>query len=787
MPLTPPRTRSADALVSAYAAWVIRRRRLVIAVMLAIALVAGAGVQFLGFSTDYRVYFGAQNPQLTAYIANQNVYAKEDNILLVVVPQSGNVFTPAVLTALRDLTAAGWKAPYATRVDSIANFQHSAADGDDIEVRRLVARTGPVTPAAASEVRRIAMNEPLLVDRLVSADGSAAGVNINLSLPQRSADEVPRAMAHARRLVAEFEAKHPDIRVAVTGVVALNHAFVEASLSDLSSLVPLMYLVVVLGVVVFLRSLAGTIATLAVVALSAATAMGAAGWMGYLINPASAAAPVIITTVAIADSIHILVTTFREMRRGATLHAAITEGLRINFHPVFLTSLTTAIGFLSLNASDAPPFRDLGNITAIGVAAAWLFAVALLPALLAVLGAKPGRAAEGEVSAMDRLAGFVIARRRGLLWGMIALSIGLAAGIPRIELNDQFVNYFAPSIRFRADTDFAAKKLSGMYTMEFSLESGGAGGIAAPAYLETLEAFAGWLRARPLVAHVHTLSDVLKRLNRNMHGDDPAYHRLPGKRDLAAQYLLMFEMSLPYGLDLRNQINLDRSATRVVVTLRNLTTRQARRLKADAEQWLAHNMPTAGAAQATGPLVMFAYISERNIRSMLTGTGLALVLISLCLMAALRNFRLGLVSIVPNATPALVAFGIWGFTVAEAGLSASVVAAVTLGIIVDNTVHFLAKYQRARRDDGASAPDAVRYAFSTVGTALWVTSAILVAGFAILALSAFQLNQTMGLLTVLVVIVALLTDFLLLPSLLIAIDTEKKRETQALPAGVADR
>ena len=339
MPLTPfrnpssrrgprlPGRRSPDALVSAYAAWVIRRRWPVIAVMLAIALGAGAGVQFLGFSTDYRVYFSPQNPQLRAYTANQNIYAKEDNILLVVVPQSGDVFTPAVLTAVRDLTAAGWKAPYATRVDSRANFQHSAADGDDIEVRRLIARTGPVTQAAAARVRRIAMNEPLLVDRLVSRDGSAAAVNINLSLPQRSADEVPLAMAYARKLVEGFEAKHPDIRIAVTGVVALNHAFVEASLSDLSSLIPLMYLVVVLGVMVFLRSLAGTIVTVAVVALSAATAMGIAGWMGYLINPASAAAPLIITTVAIADSIHILVTTLREMRRGATRHAAITEGL----------------------------------------------------------------------------------------------------------------------------------------------------------------------------------------------------------------------------------------------------------------------------------------------------------------------------------------------------------------------------------------------------------------------------------------------------------------------------
>ena len=333
------------------------------------------------------------------------------------------------------------------------------------------------------------------------------------------------------------------------------------------------------------------------------------------------------------------------------------------------------------------------------------------------------------------------------------------------------------------------EKLSGIYTMEFSLDSGAAGGIAAPAFLARLEAFADWLRARPVVVHVSALSDVMKRLNRNMHGDDPAQYRLPATRELAAQYLLLFEMSLPRGLDLNNQIDLDKSSTRVVATLQNITTRQARRLEADAEAWLARNMAGGAAVdppQATGALVLFSYISERNIRSMLNGTALALVLIALCLVAALRNVRLGLISLVPNATPAAIAFGIWGYAVGEAGLSASVVTAVTLGVIVDNTVHFLSKYQRARREQGAGPEDAVRYAFATVGTALWVTSAILIAGFAVLALSSFQINQTLGLLTVLIVAVALATDFLLLPPLLIAIDGAKAGAAEGRLAGMAD-
>ena len=232
-------------------------------------------------------------------------------------------------------------------------------------------------------------------------------------------------------------------------------------------------------------------------------------------------------------------------------------------------------------------------------------------------------------------------------------------------------------------------------------------------------------------------------------------------------------MSLPYGLDLNNQINVDKSSMRFLATLENITTREARVLKQNSEAWIADNIP-ASATEATSPFVMFAYISERNIQSMLFGTGLALVLISLSLIVALRSLRIGTLSIVPNVIPAVMAFGIWGLLVGEIGLASSVVAATSLGIIVDDCVHFLSKYLRARRERGASPEDAVRYAFATVGRALVVTSAVLVAGFAVLALSAFQLNQSLGLLTALAIFAALVADFLLLPPLLLAIDKEKK-------------
>ncbi|MGF1630351.1 MAG: RND family transporter [Kiloniellaceae bacterium] len=719
------------------------------------------------------MFFSAENPQLRAFESLQQVYTKDDNILIVLQPDSGDVFTAEALGAIQALTEAAWQLPYSRRVDSLTNFQHSYADGDDLTVEDLVPADAELGPERLAAIRAVALAEPLLVARLIAPDNRTTAVNVTLTLPEESEEEVLEAMAATRALVADFEAKHPGITVAVTGIVALNAAFSEAGFADLATLIPIMYAIIIAGLLIFLRSLTGTLATLIVVGFSAASAMGVAGWLGIQLSPPSAIAPTIILTLAVADSIHLLATLQHAMGQGRDKRAAIVESLRVNFHPVFLTSLTTAIGFLSLNFSDAPPFRDLGNITAIGVAAAWVYSVLFLPAFLAVVPLKPRARAVGRGDAMARLAEFVLRRRRLLLWGMTALVVALAAWIPRIELNDQFVNYFDPSIPFRADTDFAMEHLSGIYQIEFSLPAGAEGGISEPDYLQRADAFAAWLRAQLGVIHVQSLTDILRRLNQNMHGDAAEWYRLPEERELAAQYLLLFEMSLPYGLDLNNQINVDKSSMRLIASLENITTREARLLKDAGEAWLAANMP-ASTTEATSPFVMFAYISERNIKSMLTGTGFALVLISLSLIVALKSLRIGLLSLIPNIVPAVMTFGFWGLMVGEIGLASSVIAATSLGIIVDDSVHFLSKYLRARRERGASPEDAVRYAFATVGRALWVTSAVLVAGFATLALSAFELNQSLGLLTALAIFAALVADFLLLPPLLLAIDKEKK-------------
>ena len=757
-----------DHRTVAYAQFVLRFRWWVIGVSLLAAIAAAAGAYGgIEFSTNYRVFFSKENPQLLAFEAVQNVYTKNDNLLFVLAPADGQVFSNDTLAAVEQLTEAAWRLPYAIRVDSLSNFQHTYAQADDLVVEDLVTGAAELSAEQLAAIRDVALNEPFLRNQLVSDRAHVTGINVTLQFPEESSAEVPAAVAAARALAGQVESDHPGLDVRLAGVAMLNNAFVEASLDDQKTLVPIMYLGIVVMMMLLLRSGAATAGAVIVVSLSIVTAMGMAGWLGIVLSPPSASAPVIITTLAVADSVHILVTMLIGMQRGANKHDALVESMRVNMQPVFLTSLTTVIGFLSMNFSDAPPFRDLGNITAMGVVAAFFYSVLLLPAVMAVLPVHPRKAVHSGTKLMEKLADWVIEHRKRLLVVCTLVVLVLLSFVPTMKLDDQFLEYFSERIEFRRDSEFTVENLTGLYQVHFSVSADGPEGIADPVYLEALDGFASWYRSQPGVAHVATFSDTMKRLNMNMHGDDRSWYRLPGERPLAAQYLLLYEMSLPFGLDLNNTINIDKSAVKVTVTFGHMTTNEMLEKVAAGERWLENNAPDYMRAQGVGTGVMFAHISARNIRSMLAGTVFAMLLISASLIIAFRSFRLGMLSMIPNFIPAGIAFGIWAITVGTVNVAVSIVAGMTLGIIVDDTVHFMSKYLRGRRERHSNGADAVRYAFSTVGMALVVTSIMLVAGFLILAQSSFAGNAVAGKLSAMTIAAALVADFFLFAPLLV--------------------
>ena len=751
-------------MIESYTRWIIRWRYLVVLVTIVLTFAAASGGRFLGFSNDYRMFFGEDNPQLLAFEKMQATFNKNDNVLFVITPKSGKVFSKETLTVIKDITKEAWQTPFSTRVDSITNHQHTTAEEDDLIVDDLVVNPDTLSDSDLLKIQSIAINEPMLVHRLVSPDSKFAGVNVTVQLPGKALDEVPKTVTFARELKQKMLVKYPDIEIRLVGMAVMNNAFPEASMDDVTNLYPLALGFIVLTLFILLRGLSGTIATFIMIIMSIMTAMGIAGWAGILLSPPVMSAPIMILTMAIADAVHLLVTMRHELAIGLDKNKAIIESMRINFRPIFVTTLTTVLGFLSLNFSDAPPFHDLGNIASIGVAAAFIFSITFLPAFVSILPATGKKEVAGK-QMMTRFGEFVVARQKPLLVGNAIVIVVLATLVPLNELNDQFVNYFDETIEFRRDSDYAAENLTGVYYIDYALATSESGGISEPEYLTNVAKFSQYLRSQPEVIHVQTISDTFKRLNKNMHGDDPAWQRLPEERNLAAQYLLLYEMSLPYGLDLNNQIDVDKSATKIVVTIKTMTSNEVIAFDDAAISWLKENTPSITPYNSS-PTIMFAHLGKRNINSMLTGTTIALVLISAVLIFFLGSLKYGFISLLPNLTPALAAFGIWGITVGQVGIGLSIVTGMTLGIVVDDTVHFLSKYLRARREKGLNAEDAVRYAFNSVGLALLVTSLVLVAGFMIMAQSHFYLNSSMGLLTSVVIMLALIIDLTLLPALL---------------------
>ena len=767
---------SRNGFIERLADFVVNNRIRVAVLTLICAFAVFSGIPNLKLDTDGRVFMAADNPDKILLDKFEQEFAKDDNLAIIVKPADGNVFTPRTLGAIGELTEELWNLPYVRLVNSITRFQNTYADGDMRVVEDLVPDPQTVTPEEAATARDTALDRIEIINSLISADGSATAISVIFRLPGVDlVSEIPNINAEAEPLLARYRAEYPEIEFKASGSVAISQAFATASQKDGETLTPSMLVAMLLVVGILLRSVTGALLILVLATLSALVSLGALGWTRIPINSATAVAPLMVITLAVASGVHILSSIRQTMQETPERTEWARRALADHGLGITVAIFTTAIGFLSLNFSISPPFRQLGNMVAAGMVGVWVFTIFLLPGLICWLPMRQIKKAASVDRFIVWLGEFVIRNQRRLLLGIPLVILGFAAGISQIKLEDDFLRYFDERFETRRATDLYETNLGGLNVLEYSVDTGVESGINSVAYLESLDAFASFLRDQPEVSHIRILSDTIKRLNMNMNGDDPAFYRIPDTDEEASQYLFLYELSLGYGMDLTDQINVDRSSTRVSAFVPFATTTQLLELDDKVQAWFAENAAEL-ANPVTGQTHVYTMISARDVPSMLKGTTLALVFISFVIFLVLRNLKLGLVSLVPNLVPAAMGFGLWGFMVGNVTLAVSIVVAMTLGIVVDDTVHFILKYANARKR-GESAEDAVRHAFKSVGMALTVTSLGLVIGFAILGQSGFAVNRDMARLTAITLSFALFVDFLFLPPLLIFLDRMKTMKT----------
>ncbi len=765
-------------------AFLLRYRHALAVLSIALTFLIGYGAKNLYLEADYNIYFESDDPQRVAHEALEDTYTKTDNLAILLRAADGQLFTERMLSVIFDITEQGWQTPYVVRVDSITNFQHTSADGDDLLVEDLLLDPADLNDEKVAWIKNVVMNERQLVQRLVSQDGSTALVNVRLELPleveetaspevqaeQRAARDAshPEVVEFGNQLIAMVQAEHPDIEMHLSGVSAVTNSFAASSEKDGRTFVPLMYGLILIALAIFLRSIGAIIGAFSIIGFASVVTLGAAGWIGYPLNAVNVTAPPIVLTIAVCDAVHLLSVYLRNLGLKMSPQEAMSESLRLNLQPVVLTSVTTAIGFLMLNFSVSPPFVELGNMTAAGVIWAMVLTFTLLPALTMLLVRKRKPANRKQVF-LTTFANFVIRYRHKVLIGSMAVAALLVSFIPLNVIDDDPITYFKPGVPYRDAADFSLKHLPTVKDLNLNISCERAACVNEPSFLAMLESFQDFLLAQEGVEYVGVYADVLKRLNKSMNGDKAQFYKVPERSDLAAQYSLMYEMSLPYGLDLNNMVNLDKSATKISVLTDNVTNKELIDLAGLSQSWLEENYKPGLPAPSSVSL-MFAHVGENNIYSMLWGNLLAVIAITFTILIALRSFSYAVVSMIPNTIPALMAFGIWGVLVGQVNMAVAAVFSIALGILVDDTVHFISKYRRARSVKGLGKEQSIHYAFDNVGEALIVTTIVLSLGFGVLGISDFNLNAMAGVLTMITIVIALIFDFLVLPPMLMLLD-----------------
>lgn len=694
-------------------------------------------------------------------------YGTKDLLIFIVQAKNENLLDRHGLAALTYLSDKAWSLPKSLSVDSIIDYNYTQVDGDTIFTEPLFSGFDQLSDDELNKRRAYALNETELVNNLVSKKGHVAAVSVLVKLENRKEDAI-FISSQARDLVERFQANYPDYNIYLAGPVAFADAMTRASEEALGKILPLGALVAFLVLGIVFRSFALTLFSLLVIIASSIAAMGVGTAVGIVFQPLSSYAPAIILTVGLADSVHIILglnggTQKKEWTKQEIVHRSVKQ----NYQPILLTSLTTAVGFLFLLQSESPPIQDLGVVVAIGVLFAFYFSLVLLPSLLVLLPKKTLLYEHSTARAtLVRLSYWVYQNKSKLLAINITLVIGLVFFSGQNRINDVWIEYFKEGHDIREAYEFMGAELTGLHRFYFSMPAGDIGGISNPEYLQELNKFRHWLLQQEEVETVNTFSDMIKKINRQMHSGEDEFYDLPNNAPLISQYLLLYELSLPAGKGIENTMTMDRDESFFSVVVKQSSSKTIAEVVQRTENWMSENLPSYMQAEATGLDIMFARVAIDNSRAMLIGTFQALIVISLLLILGLRSLKLGIISFIPNLVPILVAFGVWGLIDANVGLSTSIVACLTMGIIVDDTVHLITKYQRLRTE-GCKVQQALEISFSQVGLAIIITSVVLILNFGIFVFSSFYPSSSLGVLTSITILAALLVDlFLFVPVLL---------------------
>lgn len=752
--------------------YVIRFRWYIAVLIPLVTILAVTQLKNLGFEGGYRIWFGEESQILKDYDNFRAVFGNDDAVTIAFRDEEG-IFTEKALGTVDRITQKLWAMPYIARVDSLTDYQYvhsDPGDPDEVIVEDFIPDPAALTPEELRQKEMIIKSEEQVRGRLVSEDGKTVMIVGRLT---PKAEDDPEASLKIKALVEEIiapEAEQNGYRFHLNGGPPINSAFIQIASKEAAVFTPLVIAVAMLLVWLIFRRASAMLMSISVVVFTFLIVLAVQVLLGYKLNNFTANMPVFVVAIGIADAMHLIWVYFIGLKKGMENREAIHYSVRKNFLAILLTSLTTAAGFASLAISPIVPIKTLGIATANAALLAFVLTILFVPAMLAIIKPK-ARPGEHEASTSHRFsilyARYIMRHDKAILAGTFLFMVAVGIGIFQVRVDSNTIRYFDEQTDVRKAVNFLQKNLSGPMTYEIVVDSGEKDGIKEPQFLKSVGRFYEEFYATfPDVRHIGSLLDVVKKFNEVMNKSKS----VPDNKELVAQYLLLYSLSLPQGMEINDRMDVDERLLRVSAAVNIVDTSKDLEMIRWAEEWWR---TTPYSAKVNGQAAMFAYMQSDVTDTLIKSITLAVVVVSLMMMVIFKNPRMIPLFILPNVLPIMLVVGVMGWLAIDIDLGVAVAGAIIIGVAVDDTIHFLVKYLEARHR-GDSLHDALVYVMQYAGGAIIFTTVVLSTAFLVFLFSEFVPNAHFGIVTASALLIAVVIDLLMLPALLSVLDGRKK-------------
>ncbi|MDE0952949.1 MAG: MMPL family transporter [Halioglobus sp.] len=727
------------------------------------------GARYTSVDSSFNSILSEDDPYREQVDQVHKDFPPSTSVIFAFISPGADVFSFDTLHAMEDLTNRFSEVESAVSVGSLLNRRLNAVDADIHDRDYLVPELSDLTDEDLSSIREIALQDKNLTQSMLSPEGDMALAVIKYRANTEDQEErlsIAQSVVDLRNSLRE---QYPDQTIYVLGRSLFELDSYKAQIKDTQYLFPLVGGIIVLLLWFCLRSLTFALCLFAVSFVTIGLTVGVYGWAKIPFNQISNMGPLVVFMIAMADGIHLVSVYLQGLHKGLDKEEAMRQSLAVNIQPITLATVTTGMGFLSLNYCSSPGIYGFGNVVAIGVCWAFLVTLTLLPALMLLVPVRKIPQPLG-VRGFIAMAGSLVAKHPNpLFWGCALLIVATLALLPLNKVDFNRFSFIDKNSDFHQVITALSEKIGNDQSLVYSIGSGEYYGITQLEFLGKVDAFSRWLETQNEVSFVTSYTDLLKNLNMAEHDNDKRWEILPEDNLQIVDYLVTYQLVQEIEPNLEPLFNPDYSAIRLMVGTSNLSNIELLGLNDKIEQWIEANMPPSYEVRHGDNSILFARLDRSISVQLLQGFTLSFVLITLTLLIGLKSVRYGLLSMIPNLFPATIVFGFWGLFVGELSPYILMLFSISIGLVVDDSVHVLSKYIFARRE-GETPEAAVQYSLEKAGSAITITTLSLALGTLILVLSNTFYYQNVALLLTPIIVVALLLDLFFLPPLLVKFD-----------------